>query len=82
MTEEEQVKKWESMLDTMIFTFSQIDEESNTGNLIWWHEGRKDSHWEEFIKKWPNTRLQTKEEYDRVQEGLKLYIEYYQALWD
>src|SRR3990167_4476436 len=74
--------KWKEIINKMIFAFEQIKYDSYDGNLIKWYEGRDDADYKSFIKKYSETKLQTKEEYDLVQEGLQLYIKYYESLWD
>lgn len=82
-TPEEETKavvKWESILNDMIFAFDQINQCED--NVIYWHEGRNDRDWEDFSCKYPDTKLQTKEEHDRMLKGMHLFIKHYWSLWD
>lgn len=73
-------KKWDTILDDMIFAFDQIVQLE--GNLIGWYPNRTDSQWDEFRSKYPETRLQTQEEAERMKHGMQLFIDNYFHLWD
>lgn len=82
-TEEEQ-KNWDSILDEMIYAFDcivRLDE-----NLEFYYEkafiDSDTIKWRLDFEKKFNTHFMTKKEYDRMRNGLRLYMKYYFDLWD
>jgi hypothetical protein len=92
-TDENYFKRWDWVLDEMIWAFAQIldDEAENS-----FHTGNHDTIWEEVkvekktlyeMKKGPkDTHVFNKEGWEkwnaRKQHGFKLFGKYYEALWD
>ena len=75
--EKEALKKWYEILDDMIFAFDQVVQCDN--NLIRWEGINID--WSDFIKRYPETKLQTEEEYNRMKRGMQYFVDYYFSLW-
>ena len=72
-------EEWESVLDKIIFAFTEISHnEENDPLLVWYGNGNNTDY-----KSAPEEVVQESHQYDeKIQEGLKLFAEYYRALWD
>ncbi len=82
--EKEAIKKWNNILDDMIFGFDCIAKEG-TGELYLWYPNSEDM--EKILKEkhpglYDDVHFQTKEEHDRMEKGMRLFIEHYLSLWD
>lgn len=80
---EEGLKKWDVALDEMIWAFEMIAND----NVEMFISDKKnpDKHLladSKFAKEYPEHHLMTKEEDERMQKGMKLFIENFQSLWD
>lgn len=71
-------KEWNEVLEKMICAFEQA-QDIGCMDLYMYHNDIKDMT--EFCKKY-NVKLQTKEEYDAMIEGFRLFFEHYWNLWD
>jgi hypothetical protein len=74
----------EKILDQIIHAFTQAEIYGNGDLELYnehiWKEEQKEFR-EEMTKKY-NSVFQTKEEYDKMQEGFRLFIKHYFSLWD
>lgn len=80
-------KKWDSILDEMIFAFEMIKKSEYDGTIEMFYPSKDDPNKHcldgtSFSKKYPDHYLMTKEEDDRIKNGMKLFIEHYFSLWD
>jgi len=71
-------KRWDMIMGEMIFAFGQLSDD----NLIDWYKNRDDNRWADFMRKYPEQKLQTENDVKRIKRGLKLYCKYYGSLWD
>lgn len=80
------LKKWNKILDTIIFTFSCIIKSIEDNYELWQPNPEKpDEHIlskdYNLIKYHPELKLQTKEEYEKMQKGFQLFVKHYFDLW-
>lgn len=85
---EESIKRWEAMLDEMIYSFECLVKSGTAECEFWYpHPDFPDKHLlavgdDPWFKKYPECHLMTKEEDDRYNEGMQLFIKHYRSLWD
>lgn len=86
-TEEEALKKWENILDEIIWSFDQYNK-CSVGDLSFYipkPKNETEENWKNWIdnhEKKYRIRIMSKEEDERMRNGMKLFIEYYSSLWD
>ena len=68
-------KAWKDILEKMIFAFEQAEQISAIDIIVWYPERPIDNLMQD-------AKYQTKEDYDKMQEGFKLFFEWYWNLWD
>jgi len=83
MTEEEAIKKWADIQDKMIYAFESGEKIGNGDLELYaeWMWADDKAEFRDRIKKYHGV-LQTKEEYDKMQEGFQLFIKHLWSLWD
>ncbi len=79
-TDEECEAKWNKILSQIIDAFDQAEKIGNMDTYMWF-EGINPITSGEFCTK-HEIHLQTKEEYESMIEGFKLFFEHYWSLWD
>lgn len=74
-------KKWEEILDNIIYAFDMHVKESE-GEIEFYYEGYTNTpHAQELYKK-HNLKGLTKEEQEKVELGMQYFVKYYRCLWD
>lgn len=92
---EEGVKRWDDIMDKMIYSFQCIVDSENGKSEFWTaHPRNPDVHLLEYCdnesphlsqpwsKKYPDVHLMTREENDKYEEGMQLFLKHYMSLWD
>ena len=84
---QEGVKNWNEILDKMIYAFEMLKKSEYEGTYSRFYPSKNDPNKHfladtNFSKKYPDHYLITKEEDDKINEGLDLFHKYYFSLWD
>lgn len=84
---EQGVKNWNEILDKMIYAFEMLkkSEYEGTAERFFASSENPDKHFladTDFSKKYPEHYLMSKEEDDKINEGLDLFRKHYFDLWD
>jgi hypothetical protein len=83
--DENHFKRWDWIMDELIWTFEQLASEDDGENQFYDHsECTKDS---EDILDWSKSKVKVdheglKKHQERIQNGLRLFGKYYRGLWD
>jgi len=81
-------KRWDDIMDKMIYSFQCLVDAENGKSEFWTpHPDAPEVHLLEYgdnpwSQKYPEVHLMNKEEDDKYNEGMQLFIKYYQSLWD
>jgi len=82
-TFEEGKKKWDDILDTMIFTWDITVKVDDNITIFYTSDPKQIAFFDEMKKKYPNSyRILTKEEQERYDLGWKLFKDHFFSLWD
>lgn len=81
-TDENFFKRWDWVMDEMIWTFEQVIDDYGTDQFYDHSECNPDDSIEESAKKLKIDRVGLQKHDERVTNGLRLFGKYYRSLWD
>ena len=75
-------KRFDYVLDEMIWTFEQLSMDDHEGQFYDHTEARKEKDLNKSVRKLKVDRVGLRKHNERIQNGLRLFGKYYRALWD
>jgi hypothetical protein len=75
-------KRWDYILDEMIWTFEQLSDWDHDGKFYDHRESRKEKDLNKSVRKIKVDKVGLKKHWARIDNGLRLFGKYYRALWD
>lgn len=75
-------KRFDYILDEMIWTFEQLSDWDHEGKFYDHTESRKEKDLNKSIRKIKVDRVGLQKHNERIENGLRLFGKYYRALWD
>jgi hypothetical protein len=82
ITDENWFKRWDYVMDEMIWAFEQIVDDDNDGQFYDHSECEGIEDFEESVKKLKVDREGLDAHHKRINNGLQLFGKYYRSLWD
>lgn len=75
-------RRWDYILDEMIWTFEQLSDWDHDGKFYDHRESRKEKDLNKSVRKLKVDRVGLRKHNERIDNGLRLFGKYYRALWD
>ena len=75
-------KRFDYILDEMIWTFEQLSMDDHEGKFYDHTEARKEKDFNKSVRKVKVDRVGLRKHNERIDNGLRLFGKYYRALWD
>ena len=81
-TDENFFKRWDYVIDEMIWAFEQIIDDDNDSQFYDHSECDPNDSFEESVKKLKVDREGLESHHERINNGTRLFGKYYRSLWD